>query len=53
MKIKIKKQNNGEWLTQINKGFGGVSSLICARQHKSFFKSIGILFSFKNLQRAI
>lgn len=53
MKIKIKKQNNGEWLTQLNKGDGGVSSLVSMRQCKSFFRSIAILFSFKKLLRAI
>ena len=53
MKIKIKKQNNGEWLTQLNKGNGGLNSLVSMRQCKSFFRSISILFSFKKILKAI
>lgn len=53
MKIKIKRQQNGQWLTQLNKGNGGVSSLVCVRQHNSFLKSISVLFSLKNLIKAI
>ena len=53
MKIKIKKQENGEWRTQLNRGNGGVSSLVCMRQSKSLIKSISILFSFKNILKTI
>lgn len=47
MKLKIKRKN-GEWFTAMNRGNGGVSSLVVSRMGKSLLYVLGIFLSFHN-----
>ena len=51
MKLKLKKQTNGDWQGSVHIGKGGVSSMIAGRTSKSFWWTICV-FKPKNLWKA-
>jgi hypothetical protein len=48
MKLKLKKDKDGNWMAGIYHGKGGISSLINARHSKSFWSVISVFFKLRN-----